>query len=100
MTNSPVQDVPASATPEIRLPNIAWFLYFVSPFLLLFGSLITMGVSNRPLDNNHFQSTLGTVTFLVGVLFLLTAITLSGVRAIAQQQVDLLLRPSAQQGIM
>ncbi|SDB93879.1 hypothetical protein SAMN05216410_1060 [Sanguibacter gelidistatuariae] len=93
MTDSQSQYTSEQLSSRIRLPGVATGLFVVSPVLLLFGWQILMGTSSRRFfDGAPFQASLGTVMLLVGVASLLTALVLVGVRAVAQQQVDVLLQ--------
>lgn len=83
---------PQDAHPAlIRFPRVATALLSLSPFLLLFGWLTVMGTGSRGyFDRAPTQAMLGSGMLLIGVMALLAALTLVGVRAIAQQQIDIL----------
>ena len=75
----------------IRFPGVATALLSLSPFLLLFGWLTVMGTGSRGyFDRAPTQAMLGSGMILIGVMTLVAALTLVGVRAIAQQQIDIL----------
>ncbi len=96
MTNPQVQNQ-SSASPRIGLPGIAAILFTLSPIMLLLGWMVLMGTSSRGFFSGApFQATLGTMIILVGAIALLSALVLVGVRVIAQQQLDLLLRERRQ----
>ena len=75
----------------MRLPGVATALLTIAPVLLFFGAVHFMATGPRGyLDNAQNQAVVGLVIFGVGVGFLLAGLVLVGVRAIAQQQLDLL----------
>ena len=90
MTNPTVPTT--SPTPRILMPAIAIVLFFVSPFLLLFGGFLGQVNAGRPADWAIFQTMLGTVMFWIGVVSLMSAIIIAAVRSIAQQHLDVMLR--------
>lgn len=76
---------------QVRLPGIAIGLFVISPVLMIAGWVIVMGTSYADyFERAATQATLGTVIFSTGVLFLVAALILEGVRAIAQRQLELL----------
>lgn len=82
---------PARTAPRLRVPTIAVTLLVLAPFLLLFGYLTMVGTSQGTYDLSRTPTMVGTVMFWVGVASLMTGLALVGVRAIAQQQLDVLL---------
>lgn len=93
MTNTPLPTPASSPSSQIRLPRIATGLFVVSPLLLFVGVMTAFSTAPR----EHFeravnQTTLGTVMIVVALMGLLTACVLAGMRAIAQQQLDLVLQ--------
>jgi hypothetical protein len=92
MTNPPVPENSEPATTRLRLPGVASVFFTVSPFMLLFGGFLGQVNASRTQDWAVFQTQLGSAIFLLAIAFLMTATVLVGVRAIAQQQVDILLK--------
>lgn len=91
MTNAP-QQAPAPAQ-RILLPGMAVWFFFLSPFLILFGGFLAWNASRfLGFDWANFQFVLGQIGVATGVLFLLVAVILTGVRRIAQQHLDAVLR--------
>jgi len=92
MTHSNAQGSLVDPTAEIRFPGIAVFLFIIAPFLLFFGFLTFMGASTRNyFDGAPFQSSLGLVMFLTGVLTLLSALVLTAINAIVGRHTKVLL---------
>lgn len=92
MTNPNSHSSPADPTAQIRFPGIAVFLFIIAPFFLIFGFLIFMGASTRDFFSGApFQSSLGLVVFMTGVLSLLSAVVLAGVDGIARRHTKALL---------
>ena len=76
---------------RLRLPGFVVALYVLSPILLLLGAVNFLATEPRDyLERAATQATVGIVMFLVGLALLLAALVLTGVRSIAQQQLDLL----------
>lgn len=92
MTNPPIPDTSEPTATRLRLPGVASVFFTVSPFLLLFGGFLGQVNASVTASYGVFQTQLGSAIFLVGLAFLMTAIVLVGVRAIAQQQLDILLQ--------
>ena len=86
MTNPPLPPAPA----HIKLPGIASGLFFAAPLLLLIGGFLGTIHGDGVIDFQVFQTRLGTVLFWIGIASLMTGFILVGVRAIAQQQLDVL----------
>ncbi|CAN5413002.1 hypothetical protein BH10ACT7_BH10ACT7_08550 [soil metagenome] len=91
MTNT---HVPSESQAETRiyLPGVAGFFFGASPFLLLIGGFLARVQAHLTIDWAVTMTLIGTVGFFVGVGMLSIAVILVGVRSIAQQQVDILLR--------
>lgn len=90
MTNTSSKSA-TNDSPQVRLPGIAIGLFILSPVLMLLGWLIVMGSSYADyFERAATQATLGTVIFFTGVLLLVAALVLEGVRGIAQRQLELL----------
>jgi hypothetical protein len=85
MTNTP-------ETRRVHLPALAVTLLVGGPFLILFG--LPAGTVNAELDYQWAitLTLVGRIILCAGVAALVIGITLVGVRSIAQQQVDILLR--------
>lgn len=84
-------EVAVESSPRVRLPGVATALLTIAPVFLFFGAVHFMATGPRGyLDNAQNQAVMGLVIFGVGVGFLLAGLVLVGVRAIAQQQLDLL----------
>lgn len=92
MTNTSPTPAPAPTdSPQVRLPGIAIGMFIVAPVLMLLGWLIVMGSGYADyFERAATQATLGTVVFFTGVVLLVAALVLEGVRGIAQRQLDLL----------
>jgi hypothetical protein len=65
--------------------------FIVSPGLLVIGALLTRFNANLTFDWVVFPTSIGLVTFGIGLASLAAGFVLLGVRAIAQRQVDILL---------
>lgn len=87
----------ASPSPEphpnrIGLPALAPTLFAVAAFFLPIGAFLGTVNAERDFDWAIFQTRLGTVIFWFGAGSLLVGLLLVGVRAIAQQHLDFVLR--------
>ncbi|MBF4635760.1 hypothetical protein ITJ38_15205 [Agreia pratensis] len=95
MTNSPVPPVaqpPQQPMPQVSLPRVATVFYGVSPFLLLIGGFFSQVNARYTFDWAIMMTMIGTIVFWLGAVAFIIAIILSGVRSIAQQQVNILLQ--------
>ena len=69
---------------------IASTLFVIAPILILFGGFLALVHGGGERDFEIFQTKLGTAAFWIGMTFMITGFILVGVRAIAQQQLDVL----------
>ena len=90
MTNSPVPSV--STSTRVNLPSLASGLFITAVVLLPIGGFLATVHGDSTLDFAILQTRLGVVGFWIGVGLVLTGLVLVGVRSIAQQQVDILLK--------
>ena len=91
MTNQPQYPSDPQST-RVQLPGVAGFFFGASPFLLLIGGFLARVNAHLSFDWAVTMTLIGSVAFGVGAAMLSIAVILAGVRSIAQQQVDILLR--------
>ena len=78
---------------RIPLPGLAVALFCIAPVLMLVGGLTLLGTASRGFfERAPEQASLGAVMLGLGVAFALMAVLLVGVRSIAQQHLDAVLR--------
>lgn len=87
----------ASPSPEphpnrISLPALAPTLFVVAALFLPIGAFLGTVNAERDFDWAIFQTQLGTAIFWFGAGSLLVALVLVGIRSIAQQHLDFVLR--------
>ena len=81
-----------SDAPRVYLPGVAVLLFLAAPILVLLGAFLT--VANPHYDGDWVDALplIGTIMIWAGVAALMCALILEGVRSVAQQQVQLLLK--------
>ena len=89
MTKTPED---AADAPRVLLPGIAVFFFIAGPILIIVGSILYGGSDRLAVDADVDLILIGAAMFWIGVAGLVIALALEGVRAIAQQQVSILLK--------
>lgn len=92
MTNSPASPSAEPRPDRIALPALAPTLFVVAALFLPIGAFLGTVNAQRDFDWAIFQTQLGTAIFWFGAGSLLVGLVLVGVRAIAQQHLDVVLR--------
>ena len=85
MTNSQ-----PSESPRVLLPGVAVLLFVVGPLAMAIGGYLAFENASITADCAASLTLLGFVIFGVGVVALMSALILEGVRSVAQQQLHLL----------
>lgn len=92
MTNSPASHPSAPRPDRIALPALGSTLFIISFFFIPIGAALGTVNAHYDFDWASFQTRLGTVIFWFGAASLFAALLLVGIRSIAQQHLDLVLR--------